>query len=82
MPNPDPTREQRIRQLIRRGIMPSEAERIVEKAEGGLEPLAILEEQSPEFQAQRAVAWWAYQAAVPHRLKRLLSARKHGGKGV
>jgi|GEM_PF-2266008 len=72
---PDPTREQQIRVLVRAGIMPSEAERIADKAEGGLEPLAIVEEQSAEFQAERAVAWWAYQTSVPHRFKRLLSAR-------
>ena len=76
---PDPTREQQIRQLIRRGIMPSEAERIIDKAEGGIEPLAILEDQSVEFQAERAEAWWIYQASVPHRFKRLLGARGLGG---
>ncbi len=74
----DPTREQQIRLLIRRGIMPSEAERIADKAEGGLEPIGIMEEQSPEFQAERALAWWQYQLSVPHRFKRLLSAREVG----
>jgi len=72
-----PAREQQVRLLVRRGIMPSEAERIVDKAEGGLEPLAIIEEQSAEFQAQRAVMWWQYQGAVKHRFKRLLGAREH-----
>ena len=72
---PDPTREQQIRVLVRAGIMPSEAERIVDKAEGGIEPLAILEDQSVELQAERALSWWAYQDSVPHRFKRLLSAR-------
>ena len=76
----DPTREQQIRQLIRRGIMPSQAERIMDKAEGGVESFGILEEQSGELQAQRAVAWWQYQLSVPHRFKRLISAREHGGR--
>ena len=72
----EPTREQQIRLLIKRGIMPSEAERIADKAEGGLEPFGILEDQSPELQAQRAAAWWAYQDAVPFKFKRLLGARE------
>lgn len=76
---PKPTREQQIRLLIRRGIMPSEAERIMDKAEGGLEPLAIMADQSEDFQAERAEAWWIYQAAVPHGFKRLLGAREYGG---
>lgn len=72
----DPTREQQIRLLIRRGIMPSEAERIAAEAEAGVlaDPLA----ETIELQAQRAQVWWAYQDVVPHRFKRLLGAREKG----
>lgn len=56
-------REQQIRQLIKRGIMPSEAERIVDKADRvGLEPPgAPFEDEPIELQAERAREWMQHQ---------------------
>jgi hypothetical protein len=67
-----PTPDQQARLLIRRGIMPSEADRIVAEAESGrlIDPLA----EPLELQQQRAEAWWMYQESVPFRFKRLLGA--------
>lgn len=77
----DPTREQQIRLLIRRGIMPSEAERIVDRAEAIPAGSLVAEpEPSIELQAQRAQAWFQYQAIVPHRFKRLLGAEERKPK--
>jgi hypothetical protein len=57
------TREQQIRLLIRLGIMPSEAERIMDKAARvGLEPPGTPFEDEPiELQAERTREWMQHQ---------------------
>lgn len=73
------TAEQRTRQLILRGLMPSEAERIVQEClerEGVLPPgEAALEATVTDANIERARQVWYYSPDVPDRLRRILDAR-------
>ena len=75
-----PTPEQRIRQLVRRGIAPSEAERIVHEGDaagGRVMPPdeAARQAEITETDKERARQWVAYNPRIPGKYKRLWSAR-------
>ena len=75
-----PTPEQRVRQLILRGIMPSDAERIVAEVDAVGRRLMLPGERDAaavvtEADQERARNWWLYSVDVPTKYKRILSAR-------
>ena len=75
-----PTSEQRIRALVKRGVLPSEAERIVAAVDARGGRLMTPEERNraatvDAASIERARMWWWYSGAVPMWAKRLLDAR-------
>lgn len=76
------TVEQRIAQLVTRGILPTDAERIVaENVANGDRLLtaseaAVLADTGPAEAAHDRL-WWFYNPAVEERFRRLLSAAVH-----
>jgi hypothetical protein len=76
-----PSREQRIAALVRRGILPSVAERIVNEAEADGQRIlagAELAERFPVDAAsiEQARQWWLFSTDVPTAWRRILDARQ------
>lgn len=69
--------------LVRMGVMPSVAERIIADANaaGQALPTAADAEQDAEIteaDKETAAQWWLYTPDVPRRFKRLLHAKANG----
>jgi hypothetical protein len=82
MPNL-PSREAQIAQLVLRGIMPSTAERAVDRAAANdwrIPPAneAAWDAEVTAADIERARMWWWYTPDVPQRLRRILDARVVG----
>jgi len=76
-----PTAKQRIRQLVRRGIMPSLAEEVVAATDAaGGELMTSVEvdaaAKTTDADIERSRQWWYYSPLIPARFKRILDARK------
>jgi hypothetical protein len=75
-----PSAEEQIRQLVRRGILPHAAERIVADCEARGHRLMTPEERNQAATVDAAAIeearqWWYYAPDVPRKWKRLLDAR-------
>lgn len=78
-----PNREARLAQLVRRGILPSVAERVVAEAEAAGQRIpppneAAWEGDVSAADQEQAKLWWYYTPDVPQRLRRILDARPVG----
>lgn len=73
-----PTEETQIQFLIRRGLMPSVAKRVVADAQKLSNPLSKPRARSQATitaqDIETAAKWWLFNTAVPLRIKRILDA--------